>query len=118
MGIDEFSFYASGAWLALNTFAFQLGLALAVPLVAANLSRGQRHAVPPHNLLRGLSLTCTTVRTVNAFVALSSAALQRRHLMVWALFAPKFLFETCFDLAHLAFLILALTLHASLETNP
>lgn len=35
--------------------------------------------------------------------------------MVWALFAPKVLFETCFDLAHLAFLTLALTLLASVE---
>ena len=118
MGIDEFSFYASGAWLALNTFAAQLDVALAVPLVAAGLSREQRHAVPAHILLRGLSLTCATVRSVNSFVALSSAALQRRHLMVWALFAPKFLFETCFNLAHLAFLILALTLHASVEKTP
>ena len=118
VGIDEFSFYASGAWLALNTFAAQLGLALAVPLVATGLSWGQRHATPAQTLLRGLSLTCTTVRTVNAFAAMSSAALQRRHLMVWALFAPKVLFETCFDLAHLAFLILALTLHASVEKTP
>ena len=115
VGIDEFSFYASGAWLALNTFAAQLGLALAVPLVAAGTTWKQRHAGPAESLLRGLSLTCATVRTVNAFAALSSAALQRRHLMVWALFAPKVLFETCFDLAHLAFLILALTLHASVE---
>ena len=118
VGIDEFNFYASGAWLALNTFAAQLGLALAVPLVAAGLSRGQRHVSPAQILLRGLSLTCTTVRTVNTFVALSSAALQRRHLMVWALFAPKVVFETCFDMAHLAFLILALTLHTSVEKAP
>ena len=118
VGIDEFSFYASGAWLALNTFAAQLGLALAVPLVATGMTGAQWHAGPAQSLLRGLSLTCATVRTVNAFAALSSAALQRRHLMVWALFAPKVLFETCFDVAHLAFLNLALTLHASVERTP
>ncbi len=25
-----------------------------------------------------------------------SAAIQRRHIMVWALFAPKLVFEACF----------------------
>ena len=47
------------------------------------------------------------VRAMNSWVATCSAALQRRHLMVWALFAPKFVFEVCFlfvaDLFVLAF---------------
>ena len=38
-------------------------------------------------------LTSTTCRTLTAFAATASAAIQRRHLMVWALFAPKFVFE-------------------------
>ena len=36
------------------------------------------------------------VHTLTARVATCSVALQRRHLMVWALFAPKFVFELCF----------------------
>lgn len=36
-----------------------------------------------------------TARTLNAAVATASAAIQRRHLMVWALFAPKLLFDAC-----------------------
>ena len=41
-------------------------------------------------------LTFLLLRSLNAWVATCSAAIQRRHLMVWALFAPKFLFEVCF----------------------
>lgn len=40
-----------------------------------------------------LSVVYITLRTLCAFTATVSAGLQRRHLMVWALFAPKFLFE-------------------------
>lgn len=34
-----------------------------------------------------------TCRSLTAVAATASAAIQRRHLMVWALFAPKFLFD-------------------------
>ena len=36
------------------------------------------------------------LRAITAGTALLSAAIQRRHLMVWALFAPKFVFEAAF----------------------
>ena len=39
------------------------------------------------------SLTAMSCRTLTACAATASAAIQRRHLMVWALFAPKFVFE-------------------------
>ena len=39
------------------------------------------------------ALVFMTCRTLTAMAAATSAAIQRRHLMVWALFAPKFLFE-------------------------
>ena len=45
--------------------------------------------------LRVASVAFLTTRTLNAAVATASAAIQRRHLMVWALFAPKFLFDAC-----------------------
>lgn len=45
--------------------------------------------------LRSAALVFLTVRTLNATVSTISAAVQRRHLMVWALFAPKFLFDAC-----------------------
>ena len=36
------------------------------------------------------------VRACTAFAATVGAAVQRRHLYAWALFAPKFAFELCF----------------------
>lgn len=45
--------------------------------------------------LRVAAVMFITARTLNAAVATASAAIQRRHLMVWALFAPKFLFDAC-----------------------
>lgn len=45
--------------------------------------------------LRAAALMFMTAATLNAVVAMASAAVQRRHLMVWALFAPKFLFDAC-----------------------
>ena len=43
--------------------------------------------------LLGAALVFVTCRSLTAVAATASAAIQRRHLMVWALFAPKFLFE-------------------------
>jgi GPI ethanolamine phosphate transferase 3 subunit O len=48
-----------------------------------------------HSDLRVASVVFLTVMTLNAAVATASAAIQRCHLMVWALFAPKFLFDAC-----------------------
>ena len=45
--------------------------------------------------LRSASVMFMSVMTLHAAVATASAAIQRRHLMVWALFAPKFLFDAC-----------------------
>lgn len=60
--------------------------------------------------LRVATLAFVTVRTLNAVVATVSAAVQRRHLMVWAIFAPKFLFDACILLACDAFVILVCSL--------
>jgi hypothetical protein len=49
------------------------------------------HGVEP--CLRMAAVVFVTTRTINAAVSMISAAVQRRHLMVWALFAPKFVFD-------------------------
>lgn len=58
--------------------------ASAAPLCAA------AHASAQAALAFGL------LRALTAGTAMLSAAIQRRHLMVWALFAPKFVFEAAF----------------------
>ena len=71
------------------------------------LQNGDRSAARPHQKpaddpesqfqcdLRAASVMFVTVMTLNTAVATASASIQRRHLMVWALFAPKFLFDAC-----------------------
>ena len=53
--------------------------------------------IPPQSTFRRNFLIASVVsmscRTLTGAAATASAAMQRRHLMVWALFAPKFLFE-------------------------
>lgn len=58
--------------------------------------------------LRQAVLVAGLVRAAAAFCAALSAAIQRRHLYVWALFAPRFAFEACFlVLTDLALLLVA-----------
>ena len=101
MGLTSFSWYASGFLLALNTFGPQR-------IVTAVTFQGfGRTAHGSDSATKNVNAVFLFVRTLTAWVATCSAALQRRHLMVWALFAPKFVFDLCFlfmaDLSVLAF---------------
>lgn len=86
--MTSFSWYASGALLALNTFGPQIIVTVAMCWVD--------HTIRPSTLQQHVCAVYLWMRTLNAWVATCSVALQRRHLMVWALFAPKFVFELCF----------------------
>ncbi|KDO28936.1 hypothetical protein SPRG_05809 [Saprolegnia parasitica CBS 223.65] len=75
VGFEDFAFYRSGLLLFLNTFgSFLVGL----PLLAAT-ELDKRVIVA----LFSLAATCTTI-----FVGC-----MRRHLFVWAIFAPKYIFD-------------------------
>lgn len=88
VGLDAFQFHASGALLGLNTFGnYALGL-LALPWVLA----GQEPSRPPA-AWRSALLAFLASLALAAGVSTAFVALQRRHLMVWAIFAPKFLFD-------------------------
>ncbi|ETV91758.1 hypothetical protein, variant [Aphanomyces invadans] len=82
VGMAKFQWHIAGVLLAVNTFgAFWLGLAL-VPTPATQTT----------TVVTGyftLSAICTTI-----FVAIC-----RRHLMVWAIFAPKFVFDAAISVA-------------------
>ena len=90
VGLEEFNWYASGGLLALNTFGPHIVMTCAAQTSFHTDVHGQR------SRRRVSCLTYLLLRSVNAWVATCSAAIQRRHLMVWALFAPKFVFEVCF----------------------
>ncbi len=86
VGIEAYNWYASGSLLALNTFGSHM------LLTGAQSGRSANSSQP----LRQCCLAYLLTQTLNAWVITCSVALQRRHLMVWALFAPRFLFQLCF----------------------
>ena len=75
--------------MAVHTFGGVVLVALAAPVTWRSM-RGSRDS------LGSLLLAVALLRSLTAFAATLSAAIQHRHLYAWALCAPKFFFETCF----------------------
>ncbi|OWZ20857.1 GPI ethanolamine phosphate transferase [Phytophthora megakarya] len=86
VGFDIFNFYVAGTLLGLNTFGCFALAVLALPWL--NLQRHQ-----PQSHTSKMLLAFSTYFSCNAAVSTLFVALQRRHLMVWAIFAPKFIFD-------------------------
>lgn len=89
VGFDDFNYYIAGALLGLNTFGNYALALLALPWLVG--SSGEANTVLGRwrvALLGVVGYFALTAAVSTAFVAL-----QRRHLMVWAIFAPKFLFD-------------------------
>ena len=89
VGMEGFNWYASGALLALNTFGPHIVVTCAAQTSFRADASGPRRR-------KQICLTYLLLRSLNTWVTICSAAIQRRHLMVWALFAPRYLFEVCF----------------------
>ncbi|KAG3118293.1 hypothetical protein PI125_g3015 [Phytophthora idaei] len=86
VGFDTFNFYTAGALLGLNTFGCFALAVLALPWL--NLKQQQ-----PQSTGTSLLLAFSAYFSLNTLVSTLFVALQRRHLMVWAIFAPKFIFD-------------------------
>jgi hypothetical protein len=119
VGFDDFNYYIGGTLLSLNTFTPHIMAAVLLPMIMgwrarqmASLSlssSSSSSSTPP--LPRVTINTITRVIdgwhhdgqyacTLFVFLFIARAALstinafiQRRHLMVWAIFAPKFVFD-------------------------
>ncbi|KAK1945478.1 GPI ethanolamine phosphate transferase 3 [Phytophthora citrophthora] len=87
VGFDTFNFYAAGVLLGLNTFGCLALAVLALPWL--NLTQHQLKAEGESQFL----LAFSAYFSLNALVSTLFVALQRRHLMVWAIFAPKFIYD-------------------------
>ena len=103
IGIDGFVPWYAGSLLAINTLGYDLLLAWALSgadrlldyrIKQQNLHTNATSSMPrePHRLysLVGLGLRALVI-TSSAL----SALILRRHLMVWAVFAPKLAIEAC-----------------------
>lgn len=113
VGFDDFHFYFAGALLGLNTFGnYALASLCALPLLAVAPSQSFSNPQTRHHDPRWWRcvLAITAYFALNAVVSTIFVALQRRHLMVWAIFAPKFIFDGI-TLLVLELLLLLLSLH-------
>ena len=86
--------------MALNTFGGMLLAVLALPALlhhvrSANDAADAAATIDSGDTAQAL-LVVGVVRTLPALCSTVSAAVQRRHLYAWALFAPKFVFEAFF----------------------
>lgn len=98
MGFDEFSFRVGGVLLFLNTFGTELMVVLMVgheilATVSSSPSTAALSTYPP-----SLPSSFATLLHLSAFKTLMTTLcvlLHRRHLMVWAIFAPKLIFDAC-----------------------
>ena len=134
VGVDQHSMILSGALVTVHTFCGEWLAAWLLPLLAlagasspaaavetdeaaaavrsSDQSRFRHHAPSVQQWLPLQFLICHACRaaftTVNVLV-------QIRHLMLWALFAPKFVFDVGKCAATAAFLLLAVSFVACLE---
>lgn len=99
VGYEEFDLVRSGLLVAVDSYGGMalvvLATVLVVPEELVSLHGRDRHAWSmdaTKYILCGMSV----LRALSCFCATLSAAIQRRHLYAWALFAPKFAFEVYF----------------------
>ncbi len=95
VGYEDFGLLRSGALVAVDAFG---GMALVVLDMAAAgslLDSGGKKA-RNRKVVGPVLLLAAAARAAATAAATLSAAVQRRHLYAWALFAPKFAFEVFF----------------------
>jgi len=105
---DTFHFHAAGISLFLNTFGLEIMGTLLVMAVASQTNRR-----------KGVWLWFCFYQLLEAAGSCVSVSLMRRHLMVWAIFAPRFVFACVFTVICLSFWIFGTALlEMEKETGP
>ena len=92
-GFHKFNFYLMGFLLGFETWNGEVLLATMVPLVAMEITRKRKSPHDFESFMVRLATKIALCRGTVAVFATLCAALHRRHLMVWAIFAPKFVFD-------------------------
>jgi len=111
-GFKTFNFYGMGLLLAFETWSGDILLTACAPIIAARLGNGRRAQSSDLSApVARIAQKMTLFRSIPAACAVGCAALHRRHLMVWAIFAPKFVYDaigsTVGDFCTLAFVYFA-----------
>lgn len=97
VGVKEMQLVICGVIVALNTMGSFVLTSICVPLVGLwNESLGsQVLRLAPSNYIAGVTSSAVAYAIYHCLISISSAALAawfRRHLMVWKIFAPRFMF--------------------------
>jgi hypothetical protein len=87
IGIDRFSLLLSGSLVSLHTFCAEWLCAFALPLIEVASGKSFPN--------RWLTVQMLTIYACRAAFTTINVMLQRHHLMLWALFAPKYVFDVC-----------------------
>jgi phosphatidylinositol glycan class O len=88
IGYDHFSLYYGGFLVGFNAFFSHFLLALAVPILGCNLFHFDEMNIQTVILLYNFIYSSFSVANCGA------SYMHRRHLFVWTVFAPFFIFET------------------------
>jgi phosphatidylinositol glycan class O len=122
IGFDDFYFYRQGALLAADTFgASHILPVIGLPLLitgAAGMSRKMFSTSDTGYVSLEIAkayISYGLVRAILATVTTACVALQRRHLMVWGLFAPKYVFDALGLLVIDIFVVIAVLFYFSLR---
>ena len=100
VGYDTFNFYYAGTLLALNTFGYDIVVLLALkllPICLPHVTLGipfQEGDEPVSYNGTNALITAVVYRLLITTCSVIGAFVLRRHLMIWAVFAPKLAFET------------------------
>ena len=116
-GMDSFNWYLCGFLLGLDTFCGEIISVLMFPIFLSYFSSAAASSSSSSSSVRNhwvnkekeekeaervdLNVRCVGVlmlallRGLGVLVSTSFVAYERRHLMTWAIFAPKFIFEIC-----------------------
>lgn len=119
-GFSEFNFFVMGTLLAVNTWSGNIVACASLPAAAAELVPAKHDASFPRafqSALARASLGYSLMQNVGLLVSTAFVALERRHLMVWAIFAPKFAFEACGMVMGEALLASAAARHAPRDAS-
>lgn len=98
IGFDDFCFHWAGILLAFNTFGNYMLQALLMAIVlrirvGSSTSPITRATIRTKLDRNTASTTAIAYFSLNACVTTVFVAMQRRHLMVWSIFSPKFVFD-------------------------
>jgi len=85
-----------------------------------NLKRGEFYLFDNHKFFNGMyDLICKylTIQGSRLLCSMAAAALLRRHLMVWKIFAPRFIFEALSFIVSISVILLTFILMMSVQAS-